>query len=234
MKTATRPPPAAGRQSSNGTHRAPVPTVRAPRRRVQFPMVVLGLGLVVLMMLVAAVVYVHGTSRKSVIAMQRDVSAGQILKASDFQTVNVSTDGNVQLVLDTEESGLVGRPAAVPLRAGSILSRSQVGVPSGAAPGTVVIGLLCKPGQYPPSIMSGQRAGIYVSSVGPGGAAPAASGGAIPTAAIPATVLAVDQPPDLASSGVVLTLSVPADSAAAVASASRSGQITIVLLPSGS
>ena len=85
----------------------------------------------------------------AILVMADSVPAGQVIQASDLRIVNVSKDhGGLNLVPASQESSIVGRPAAVTLLQGAPIIQSDLG-PVQLPAGQTIMGVLVKSGQYP-------------------------------------------------------------------------------------
>lgn len=187
--------------------------------------------------LAGLIAYKAGSNRQSVLAASQSLPAGHILQAGDLRVVDVSTDGGLALMLASDEASLIGRPLGVPVAAGAPLTSSELGSVSAAGPGQAVVGVLCKAGQYPPSLSAGDRvelvdSGGVAGSVNP---APVAAGtaGAPAEATLYATVFGVDAPTDTATAGVIISLRLSAADASSVARAAAAGDISLILVQTG-
>jgi hypothetical protein len=100
---------------------------RGPGRRRQLPLVVIGVMLVLGCALAFTDASLHLGSREEVLVVDQPVSAGQILTAGDLRGARVSTGSGLDVVLADDESSVIGRRAAVPLVAGSLLTGTEVG-----------------------------------------------------------------------------------------------------------
>ncbi len=86
-----------------------------------------------------AVLWMNAGGREPVLAMARDVPAGQPIRAEDLRVVRVAADAGIRPVSAVARSEVVGRPAAVDLLAGTLLVRGDVGNDSGLGAGTELI-----------------------------------------------------------------------------------------------
>ena len=139
---------------------SPPPTPLSPRlapaaRRRNTAAIVLAVLCIAGGALAGVIAYKAGSSRQSVLAASQSLPAGHILQAGDLRVVDISTDGGLALVLASDEASLIGRPLGVPVAAGAPLTSSELGSVSAAGPGQAVVGVLCKAGQYPPSLAAG-------------------------------------------------------------------------------
>ncbi len=104
--------------------------------------------------------------RETVLAVARDVPAGQTIQRGDLREVQVAADSGVVVRADHART-VVGHVAAVPLTAGSLLSARQVGDETSYPPnGQVEVSFSVARGDAPRELARGQRVGVYP---GPGG-----------------------------------------------------------------
>jgi hypothetical protein len=97
--------------------------------------------------------------RSDVLALARDVPAGHVLGAGDLRSVEVAADSGVVTV--SGRAAVLGRRAKVPLVAGSLLSREQVGTRADFPPaGFSQVALAVEPGAAAPDLARGERVAI--------------------------------------------------------------------------
>lgn len=226
MATTTAAPRTNGQRASvDARPRA----TRGPGRHRQLPLVVVGVLLVLGCALAFADASLHLSSREEVLVVSQPVSAGQILTSGDLRSARVSTGSGLDVVLAGEESSVIGRRAAVPLVAGSLLTGSEVGNAPPVGPGSDVVAVGLKAGAYPPDLASGDRVQVVpVTSSSDGGSAPVASGS--PVGAI---VLAVEPASADSDSPTVFSLQVSAGNAGEVASLAAAGQASLIEIGAG-
>lgn len=206
-------------------------------RRRQLPWAAVGVVLIVGCALTFAAVSLRTSPARLVLVAARALPAGHVLSAADLQTAPL--DGQAVLSLPAAaQATVLGRPLAVPLLAGSLLTPTEVGRAAGVSAGQAVVALALKAGQYPPMLSPGDQVQIVDTTAAGGtttGTSPAAGRG-VGSAAGPvaATVLAVDIPPAGSAFAVVASLQVSGSRAAGVASLGASGQGSVVLLAPGS
>ncbi|MDF5759045.1 SAF domain-containing protein [Spongiactinospora sp. TRM90649] len=173
-------------------------------------------GLTALGALIAWQLYGVAGHRTPVLVMARDVPIGQELQAQDLRPVALGLDAAVQALDASGKSTVIGRRAAVDLKAGSLLSPAHVTDALVPAPGQVIVPVALKPSQLPArGIQSGDQ--VMATAV-PAGSAPADH---------PARVDRVGQPD--ADGLVVVDLVVPATDGTALARQAAEGKIAIVL-----
>ncbi len=161
--------------------------------------------------------------RRTVLAVNRNVAAGSVLTVEDLRTVKVGADPGVALVDADARRRVIGRVAAVPLAAGSLLTTAQLGSTTDLAPGDAVVGVLLEPGRYPPGLRGGDRVSVVSA---PGGVVVSNE---TPTAITSGVVESAESAPG--SGGVVARLRLPAAAAPAVAGEAAARRVTLVLVP---
>jgi len=173
----------------------------------------------------ALLIYGRVGHRQAVLAMARTVEVGQVVDLGDLRTVHVSADPGVRTVPVAQRSQIVGRPAAVRLLAGTMLSAAQVGDATGLPKGMALVGAVLKPGQYPLGLAPGDAVTIVVTGSSGSTTRADQSQSGPPTA----TVVAVAPAPD-ATGSTAASLQVPVSSAPAVAEAGAAGQLSLVVI----
>lgn len=182
---------------------------------------------VVTVALVLAEGWVRAGNREPVLALGRPVAAGQVITRSDLRVVRVSAAGPVALVPASRLAQVAGRAAAAGLPAGSLLAAGDIAAPS-AGRGQALLGVVLRPGRYPPGLSPGQRVAVLaVRASGPGGRAAARLAGL-------GVVLSVTAGPAPGGAAEMLAeLQVPQAAALRVAAASAAGQVTLAAIPAG-
>lgn len=171
---------------------------------------------------------------ESFLAAARPVAAGQVIVDTDLQVVRIGNPSGLALLPAGRRAEVVGRTAAVPLTAGSLLTEAQLGPAAWPPAGQAVIAVPVKPGRGPAGLMPGARVVVLVI---PAGTAvqpePAPSGApAQPSATrrAVATVVSVTAGVDQVGTQLV-TLVLTADAAEMIAAAS--GDVSLVQLSPG-
>jgi hypothetical protein len=206
----------------------------APRgRRRQVPWVVGGVLLVVGCALAFGVASLRIAKGEQVLVVARSVRVGQVVQASDLRVVRVQRATGLDPEPASGEAGVLGRPAAVTLVPGTLLTSADVGSPPPGAAGSDVVALALKAGAYPPSLGAGERVEV-VPVVG--GTDSTTSGSGAPVSGqlstVRAVVVAVDQAPAGSSADAVVSLQVAPSDAAEVASLAAAGQAALVVVSS--
>ncbi len=220
------------RTASNG-HRSlggipPFPA--AAQRRRQVPWMVAGVLLVAGCALAFAVTSLHLQSGQQVLVISRSVAVGQVVTAGDLGVARMSVNTGLHPVAADEESSVLGRPIAVPLVAGTLLTASELGSSPAVSDDSDVVAVGLKAGQYPPSLGAGDR--VRVVPV-PGGSEVATAGGGKVTdiTPVPATVLALDPAPEGSGTTAVASLAVSPRDATTVAQLAAADEVSLVQVP---
>ena len=231
MTTTTRPGPARNGRSAAGSRGAPdvAEAARVAARphgaRRNNGRIAIGVLVVALSALGAAVVFSSATDRVAVIGVARDVPAGQALEASDLREVSLSGGDGLATIAAADAAQVIGRTAANDLSNGTLLSDAQLTDGPVLPDGTVVAGAVLKAGQYPVGLAVGDAVQVVETT------APDASGIGEPVSRGEATVL------DLADSAdgqgfVTVSLALAPDDAAAISAAGAAGRVSLVVIPS--
>lgn len=200
------------------------------RRRISKARLLLAVGLVLACALAGVIVAQRVDIRVPVLAAARAISAGQTVTAADVTTVREAVEAGVATVPASQLSTVVGRVAAVPLVAGTLLSPAQFGGPVWPGRGEAVIAVPVKAGRLPSGLPAGAHVTVLVVATGtPGGitGSSGGQGGQPPVEKATATVVSVEAAADQSGTTVV-TLVLSAGDATRVAAAS--GDVALVQL----
>jgi SAF domain-containing protein len=174
-----------------------------------------GVLLVLLLALAGVVAAVRVDTRVPVLAAATTIGAGQVLTVFDVTVVKVAADAGLATIPAGQASTVLGRVAAVPLVAGTLLSPAQFGGPVWPGAGQAVIAVPVKPGRLPSRLGAGAKVSVLVvpattPATAPAGAAEAAGGCGggpqVPVAQATATVVSVQPAPDQSGAAVVTLL----------------------------
>lgn len=201
------------------------PTGAATARR-SVPLALVGLASVVVGALVFLTLYTTLDRRQPVLVAARDVAPGQVIAAEDLTEARISVSEGAAWVPADQRGDVVGRPAAVGLASGAILAPSQVGQSSGLRAGQAEVGVALTPGQAPLALRQGSR----VQVVDNGGDIPGER--AAPVVLSDQAVVTDVGAPSAASATTVVSLTLPAQEAAAVAAAGAAGRVSLVVVSS--
>ncbi len=138
----------------------------------------------------------------------RAVNAGQTLTTADVAVVRVAAEAGVATVPASQLSSVVGRTAAVPLVAGSLLAPDELGAAAWPPSGQAVIAVPVKAGHAPSGLGAGTQVLVLVVPAGPAGAgaAPSAGSGQGQVVQALATVVSIEQAADQSGTTVASLL----------------------------
>jgi hypothetical protein len=132
----------------------------------------------------------HLGSREEVLVIAQPIAAGQVVTAADLRAARVSTGSGLGVVLSDQEATVVGRRAAVPLMAGSLLTASEVGSPPPVSSVFDVVAVGLKVGAYPPDLAAGDR--VQIVPVAPTNSGGTGTSGVTNGSPVGATVLSIE------------------------------------------
>jgi SAF domain len=173
------------------------------------------------------VLWMNAGGREPVLALRRNVTAGQIIESDDLQVVRVAADPGIDPIASSARDDVVGRPAASDLLAGTLLVPGAVGTPSGLEAGQAVIAVPVSPEELPADLEGGDRVLLLRSSTN-------ASAGQEPPAEIigDGTVVAIQRDEDRGST-VPVSVRVSELLLPEIAAAIQSDSITVAQAASG-
>jgi hypothetical protein len=182
------------------------------------------------------------TRHTQVLAVTTNVPVGATVTASELTVASVTTDPNLSPIPASQRSQIVGMVAQVSLVKGELLTRAQVGRSSGFTAGQVLVALPLKQGQFPARGLSAGQKVLIVATPGADGATggsatsgstSGASGvGGAPMQGIDGTIADVGAM-DQATEVTVIDVQVTSDAGVAVAQLASTGNLALVLLPTG-
>ena len=166
-------------------------------------------------------------TRVPVLAAAHNIAAGQTISDADLTVVRVAAEAGVATLPDTQRSTVVGRTAAMPVAAGTLLQPAQLGDVAWPPAGQAVIAVGVKPGHAPAGLTAGSHVTVLIvpTSNAPG---TATSNG--PPVQADATVVSVEQATDQSGTLVVSLL---LSGSAATKIASTAGEPSLVQLGAG-
>lgn len=198
-----------------------LPKLRRQRRPA---LAVAGGLLVVLCGVTSAALATAGNDRLRVLALARDVQAGQVLTADDVLVAELAGSGLSALSADGA-SLVVGQTVTASLPAGTLLNDSMLSRTPLPGAGLQLVAVAVKPGGVPVEAAPGRDVTLVkvVTTADPQAAAQ-------PTVLVPrARVVSVRT--ETANGLVILSVQVPTSAALAVAQASATGAVAVTLLP---
>ncbi|MGH9223266.1 MAG: SAF domain-containing protein [Acidimicrobiales bacterium] len=224
MATSTlrRPRPASS-GGADRTLKAASGSAAAGRRSA--PLALAGVACMLLGGLAAVAIYLRATDSVTALVVKQAMAPGQVIAEGDLGVVELSARGLAH-VPAADRSQVVGRPAAVALPRGTLLTPAAIGEPSALGPGLAVVGLALKVGQMPAGLRAGDRVALVDTDTA--GPAPSSARTQV-TYTEDATVLSVTSGDR--GSAAAISVRVPRSMAAAIAAAGAGGHVSVVLLP---
>jgi hypothetical protein len=214
----------------------PVRTAAAGRRTSRR-----GLIISVLVVLVGGLIAFAGsqvlTKHTQVLAVAQDVPVGATITDADLTTASVTKDPNLSPIPAADKSQIVGMVAQVGLVKGELLTRAQIGTSSGFTSGQQLVALPLKQGQFPARGLTPGQKVLIVATPGANGptsstSSTSSAGSSDASAGVTATVAEVG-PINQATQVTVIDVQVSADSGVAVAQLASTGNLALILLPTG-
>lgn len=212
----------------------PVPAGLSSRNRRQrrWSLALVGVLLILGSGLAFVLLYVNAGDRAPVLAVARNVPAGQSISASDLDVVRVGADAGVGTISEARRSEVIGQTAAVDLIPGTLIVDEHLGDPVSLAPGEAIVGVDLVGGERAvPRLEEGDVVLVILTS------SPAAVnadeddddiefGRVITEATVRVAVISEND-----EDRMVLSLVVPEDTATEIAGANALDRIAIALLP---
>ncbi len=144
------------------------------RMRPHRPMRALAGALVVVTSVVAALaIYARIGDRAEVLAVSRDVLAGEQIVDDDLEVVSLSSDDRIPTVPASQRSAIVGQYARVRLLAGSLLAADSVQSRPIVDPDRVLMSVVVPVGLVPVGLREQSRVVLVVTPPTSGGVRPA-------------------------------------------------------------
>ncbi|HMK63069.1 MAG TPA: SAF domain-containing protein [Acidimicrobiales bacterium] len=201
---------------------------RAPRRR-NWPRVGAAVALAVFCGALFVLLYASAGARHPYLAVALPVAAGNTITAADLTTARVQSDAALSPIPASEAEAVVGRHAAVALVPGTLLTPADLAAGPVLGADEASVGLDLKPGEVPGDLVPGANVVVIDTSSSGQTSSP------VPDVLVSqAPVLSVVQPTANSADGdTQVTLAVPADLAADVATAASGGDVAIAGLGSG-
>jgi hypothetical protein len=212
--------------------RAVTGAARVPQRRRRRPAVLaLAVALVASGGLGGAALYLTTGQRVAVLALARDVPAGQQVEPADLVQVRISLDPSLKAL--SADSKVVGMRATTDLKQGTLLTASELSNEPLVGNGEQVVGVAAKRSQLParPLTAGTWVVLVYTPSAGNGGSSGGGSGGG--SAGAPALTSITARVVDLGDAATdgsrVVDLAVPAAKGQAVADLAAGGDFALLL-----
>lgn len=226
-KSTTRGASVKARKNDGIPARSRPQTKSSTQTKTNRPMAALAVLIIVGSATAGAVLYSSAGDRHDVIALARDVPAGQKITAEDLRVAEVNGSGFSAVIKDHADQ-VVGSTAISNLPEGALLTNKMYQDDPIPEPGNVLVGASLKPGSVPSNAQPGRRVAVWKVGV-VNGNAPVADAEQIVESA-----LVTEVSTDVAGGNTLLSLDLPRDSAAAYTSAAAASTVAVSVLPVGS
>ncbi|MEV0889507.1 SAF domain-containing protein [Streptomyces microflavus] len=207
----------------------PITTTAPVKRERRWSVAALCVVLAAVAGLGAAAAVTSASDRTKVLAVARDVPAGQALTAADLVVAEVSADAALTPVTAGQKASMVGKRAAVDLRKGGLLTASQLATGTGLGDDQQQVGVQVKRGQAPAGTLAPGDKVLAVTTPAQGEQQPGEA--EAPPSTISAVVVTVSRPD--ASGSVVVNLAVANKKGPLLATRAAQGRIALVREPRG-
>ncbi|MGG8410358.1 SAF domain-containing protein [Streptomyces sp. 12297] len=230
MSTTTTPMPSQASVPPPGAAvKGPAAAPRVLRQRRRRPgLIALSVALIAAGGLSGALLFTASGQRTAVLVVARDVPVGAAITDADLKPASLALDPAVKAVPVARKAGLVGQRAAVALKAGALLSPSQVTSESLIKAGEQLVGVALKPSQLPASRLSAGQRVLIVSTPDPAAAGSKSSERGRAPETLAATVVEVGMPAP-ATGVVVVDVAVPAGDGPSLAARVATGAVALIL-----
>lgn len=207
----------------------PIGASPAPRRRKRSTLV-LGVLITLVGVLGTSMLVRSAGDRVDVLAVARDVPAGQEITAEDLTTAALPEDPALQPVKASEKDSVIGRRATSPLHRGELLANSQIHGGKTLPDGQELVAVEVQRGAAPSDALAPGDQVKVVSTPGKDETAPTSGAKSNPQE-IEAKVVKVGAPN--ASGAVVIQVAVASTDSAQLAARAATGRVAIVLAAKG-
>jgi hypothetical protein len=218
--------PAVPRPTGPVRSELPITTTAPVKRERRWSVVALCIVLAVICALGAAWAVNSASDRIKILAVARDVPAGQALTAADLTVAEVSADAALSPLPATDKASVIGKRTAVDLRKGGLLLASQLTPGTGLGDDQEQVGVQIKRGMAPAGTLAPGDKVKAVTTPAQGDDLP--KDGLAPES-IEATVVSVSRPD--ASGTVVVNLAVATNDGEVLASRAALGRVALVREP---
>ncbi|MGW6564956.1 SAF domain-containing protein [Streptomyces sp. NPDC054975] len=206
----------------------PITTTAPVKRERRWSIAALCVVLAVVAGLGAATAVTSASDRTKVLAIARDVPAGQALTDGDLIVAEVSADAALTPVPASQKASMVGKRPAVDLRKGGLLTASQLATGTGLGDDRQQVGVQVKRGQAPAGTLAPGDKVLAVTTPAQG-EQPSGKDVEPPPSTVSAVVVTVSRPD--ASGNVVVNLAVAPSDGPLLATRAAQGRIALVREP---
>lgn len=202
------------------------PMQGATTRRPSF---MLAGGLVVaLAALVGAWAFSSATSTMSVMVLNRDVAAGEVIAASDLRVVETGSLVGIRSLAPESQELVVGQAARGPMPAGTVISPELFTDRTAVVPeGMAVVGAELSPGAAPAGSLNPGDPVTVLGVARSGGASLESAGAEVVTQG---SIWSIERPDNGYNGSFVVGLLVPVDAQGRVAQAAADGLLRVTLV----
>lgn len=228
--SASRPGPSTSIRAHavTGNRHGSTPMRMARQRRPGW--IAAGTALVALAVLANVYLFQASSRRVLVVRVARDVPVGQPLARADLDTTSVALGPGVGSIPGRQLGQVLGRRAAVDLRAGTLLTVSQVTTQLTPGPGQALVPVALKPGLLPPRGLTPGSPVRIVAAPGQGQDATDSAGTGSGGQALKDVAATVDSVGGLDADGTVTVGLLVADTdASTVAWLAAAGRVALVV-----
>jgi hypothetical protein len=223
--------PSVPRPAAPARPEIPITTTAPVKRERRWSVVALCIVLAVLAGLGAAAAVTSASDRTQVLAIARDVPAGQALTDADLTVAEVSADAALTPVPASDKASVVGKRPALDLRKGGLLTTSQLAEGTGLGDDRQQVGVQVKRGQAPAGTLAPGDKVLAVTTPAQGEQTSSKEAEA-PPSTINGVVVNVSRPD--ASGNVVVNLAVAPTDGPLLATRAAQGRIALVREPRSS
>ncbi|OZM76588.1 SAF domain-containing protein [Pseudonocardia sp. MH-G8] len=135
----------------------------APAGRRSVPHLLLGILLVLACAVGALALTLQFGGSRPVLVTARAVTVGQVLTAADVRQVSLPVDSDVRAVDADSAPALIGRPVAVSLPAGALLTPESFGGAGVLPPGQAIVAVALDPGRLPLEVAPGDPVSVVAA-----------------------------------------------------------------------
>jgi hypothetical protein len=173
------------------------------------------------------ILWINAGDRQPVLALANDVQAGEQIQADDLRVVRVSFGSGITPVAASAQDQVIGKPAAVDLLAGTLLTADAVADDSGLDATTAVVSIPVPRNKLSPDLARGDNLSIWRTTQNGG------DGDAQPRQIGTGRVTAVDIDEDSSSSDVGVSVRVDQDILGELTDAIQNDQVYLAIIPNG-
>ncbi|KUL54734.1 MULTISPECIES: hypothetical protein [unclassified Streptomyces] len=199
-------------------------------------------ALAVLLILVGAlgatVLVLRAGDRIEVVKVTKEIPAGEAVAEGNYTTVMVNDDSSAHFIEKDQLGQLKTLKAKSTIYPGTVVVGEMFGAKASLPAGKASVGLSLKEGQYPSDVKSGDTVAAYPvvsgasSGKGSNGSGSGSTSGTPLVATAKVSSVADTSDATVSTGNQNVTLLVPQDEVAALASAASEGKVVIVRVPS--